>query len=160
MIHDIVYFCTCADTQINPIWPQLIGYAGPHDHKQQSGTPAKFLWSQENHETLTMHSSCQSSIIKRIATYRSHHCFKLDLFFKPWKLYYDLGLELYVLKMYICVCAYMCFNFYIWFLYILALLQPSYAKLPATSNPKTVGGMCYAMLGMRGLTSQCGTNYK
>ena len=38
-------------------------------------------------------------------------------------------------------------------LYILALLQPSNAKLPATSNPKTVGGMWYAILGMIGLTS-------
>ena len=33
-------------------------------------------------------------------------------------------------------------------------------QLPATSNPKTVGGMCYAMLGMVGLTFHHGTNYK
>ena len=33
-------------------------------------------------------------------------------------------------------------------MYILALLQPSYALLPATSNPKTVGGMCYAIRGL------------
>ena len=32
--------------------------------------------------------------------------------------------------------------------------------LLATSNPKTVGGMCYAILGMIGLTSHHGTNYK
>ena len=31
-------------------------------------------------------------------------------------------------------------------LYILALMQPSYALLPATSYPKTVGGMCYAII--------------
>ena len=31
-------------------------------------------------------------------------------------------------------------------LYILALMQPSYALLPATSYPKTVGGMCYAVI--------------
>ena len=33
-------------------------------------------------------------------------------------------------------------------------------QLPATSNPKTVGGMCYVMLGMIGITSHHGTNYK
>ena len=27
-----------------------------------------------------------------------------------------------------------------------ALMQPSYALLPATSYPKTVGGMCYAVI--------------
>ena len=27
-----------------------------------------------------------------------------------------------------------------------ALMQPSYALLPATGYPKTVGGMCYAMI--------------
>ena len=32
------------------------------------------------------------------------------------------------------------------FLYILALVQPSYALLPATSYPKTVGRMCYAIM--------------
>ena len=37
------------------------------------------------------------------------------------------------------------YNLYICFLYILALLQPSSAKLPATSNLKTVGGMCYVI---------------
>ena len=26
-------------------------------------------------------------------------------------------------------------------------MQPSYALLPATSYPKTVGGMCYAKIG-------------
>ena len=31
-------------------------------------------------------------------------------------------------------------------LYILALMQPSYALLSATSYPKTVGGMCYAII--------------
>ena len=33
-------------------------------------------------------------------------------------------------------------------------------QLPATSNPKTVGGICYAILGMMGLTSHHGTNDK
>ena len=33
-------------------------------------------------------------------------------------------------------------------------------QLPVTSNPTTVGGMCYAILGMIGLTSHHGTNYK
>ena len=33
-------------------------------------------------------------------------------------------------------------------------------QLPATRNPKTVGEMCYAILGMVGLTSHAGTNYK
>ena len=28
------------------------------------------------------------------------------------------------------------------------MMQPSYALLPATSYPKTVGGMCYAILGL------------
>ena len=32
-------------------------------------------------------------------------------------------------------------------LYILALMQPSYALLPAIFHPKTVGGMCYAIIG-------------
>ena len=32
-------------------------------------------------------------------------------------------------------------------------------QLPATSNPKTVGRMCYAILGMIGLTSHHSTNY-
>ena len=31
-------------------------------------------------------------------------------------------------------------------LYILALMQPAYALLTATSYPKTVGGMCYAII--------------
>ena len=31
-------------------------------------------------------------------------------------------------------------------LYILALIQPPYALLPATSYPKTIGGMCYAII--------------
>ena len=33
-------------------------------------------------------------------------------------------------------------------MYILALMQPSYALLPATSYPKTVGGMWYAIIGL------------
>ena len=33
-------------------------------------------------------------------------------------------------------------------------------QLPVTSNPKTVGGMCYAKIGMIGLTPHHGTNYK
>ena len=33
-------------------------------------------------------------------------------------------------------------------------------QLPTTSNPKTVGGMCYAMLDVIGLKSHCSTNYK
>ena len=33
-------------------------------------------------------------------------------------------------------------------------------QLPATNNPKTVGGMCYAIIGMIGLTPHHGTNYK
>ena len=33
-------------------------------------------------------------------------------------------------------------------------------QLSATSNPKTVGGMCYAKIGMIGLTTHHGTNYK
>ena len=33
-------------------------------------------------------------------------------------------------------------------------------QLPATSNPKTVGGMYYAKIGTIGLTSHHGTNYK
>ena len=33
-------------------------------------------------------------------------------------------------------------------------------QLPATSSPKSVGGMCYARLGVIGLTSHHGTNYK
>ena len=32
----------------------------------------------------------------------------------------------------------------IWHLYIPALMQLSYALMPATSYPKAVGGMCYA----------------
>ena len=32
--------------------------------------------------------------------------------------------------------------------------------LPATSNPKTVGGMCYAILDAIGLTLHHGTNNK
>ena len=32
-------------------------------------------------------------------------------------------------------------------------------QLPATSNPKTVGGMCNAILDMIGLISHHGTNY-
>ena len=27
-----------------------------------------------------------------------------------------------------------------------ALMQPSYASFPATSHPKAVGGMCYAVI--------------
>ena len=33
-------------------------------------------------------------------------------------------------------------------------------QLPTTSNPKTVGGMCYAILGAIVLTTHYGTNYK
>ena len=33
-------------------------------------------------------------------------------------------------------------------------------QLPATSNPKTVVGMCYAILGVIGLISHHVTNYK
>ena len=35
-------------------------------------------------------------------------------------------------------------------------------QLPATSNPKTVGGMCYAIIGLTviGLTSHHSANYK
>ena len=33
-------------------------------------------------------------------------------------------------------------------------------QLPATSNPITVGGMCYAILNAIELKSHCGTNYK
>ena len=33
-------------------------------------------------------------------------------------------------------------------------------QLPNTSNPKTVGGMCYAVLDATRLKSHCGTNYK
>ena len=35
-------------------------------------------------------------------------------------------------------------------------------QLPATCNPKTVGGMCYAIIGLTaiGLTSHCSANYK
>ena len=35
-------------------------------------------------------------------------------------------------------------------------------QLPAASNPKTVGGMCYAIIGLTviGLTSHHGANYK
>ena len=33
-------------------------------------------------------------------------------------------------------------------------------QLPATSNPKTVGGICYAILRMTGLTSHHGISYK
>ena len=33
-------------------------------------------------------------------------------------------------------------------MYILALMQLSDALLPATSNPKTVGGICYAIIGL------------
>ena len=33
-------------------------------------------------------------------------------------------------------------------------------QLPVTSNPKTVGGMFYAVLNVIGLKSHCGTNYK
>ena len=32
-------------------------------------------------------------------------------------------------------------------------------QLPATSNPKTVGGMCYAILGVIGLEVYCSPNY-
>ena len=28
-------------------------------------------------------------------------------------------------------------------------MEPSYALLPATSYPKTVGGMCYAIIGLK-----------
>ena len=33
-------------------------------------------------------------------------------------------------------------------------------QLPATNDPKTVGGMCYTVLDVIGLISQRGTNYK
>ena len=33
-------------------------------------------------------------------------------------------------------------------------------QLPTTSNPKTVGGMCYAILDVTRLKSHHGTNYK
>ena len=33
-------------------------------------------------------------------------------------------------------------------------------QMPATSNPKTVGGMCNAIIGMIELTSHHDTNYK
>ena len=34
------------------------------------------------------------------------------------------------------------------------------SQLPATSNPKTVGGMCYTVLDAIGLKSHHGINYK
>ena len=33
-------------------------------------------------------------------------------------------------------------------------------QLPTTSNPKTVGGMCHAILDVTGLRSHHSTNYK
>ena len=33
-------------------------------------------------------------------------------------------------------------------------------QLPATNNPRTVGGICYAILDAIWLKSHCGTNYK
>ena len=33
-------------------------------------------------------------------------------------------------------------------------------QLPTTGKPKTVGGMCYAVLDVTRLKSHCGTNYK
>ena len=33
-------------------------------------------------------------------------------------------------------------------------------QLPATSNPKTVEGICSAIIGTVGLASHCATNYK
>ena len=35
-------------------------------------------------------------------------------------------------------------------------------QLPDTSNPQTVGGMCYTIIGLTaiGLTSHCSVNYK
>ena len=33
-------------------------------------------------------------------------------------------------------------------------------QLPVTSNPKTVGGMCYALLNVKELKSHQSTNYK
>ena len=39
-------------------------------------------------------------------------------------------------------------------------VAPILCQLPATSNPKTVEGMCCAILGAIGLTSNRGTNYK
>ena len=35
---------------------------------------------------------------------------------------------------------------FVMLLYILVLMWPSYALLPATSYSKTVGGMCYAII--------------
>ena len=54
---------------------------------------------------------------------------------------------------------YICFNLYMTIVHsstVAAILSP----LPTTSNPITVGGICYAILGMIGLTSHHGTNYK
>ena len=59
----------------------------------------------------------------------------------------QIVLELYVLNFYM----YMCF---------IHTVAAIYARLPATSNPKTVGRMCYAILGAIGLTSHYSTNYK
>ena len=33
-------------------------------------------------------------------------------------------------------------------------------QFPVTSNPNTVGGMCYAILDARGLRFHCGSIYK
>ena len=58
---------------------------------------------------------------------------------------------------------YVCFTLYI-IVYMTIVHSSTVAatlcQLPATSNPKTVGGMCCAILGVIGLTSHYGTNYK
>ena len=52
------------------------------------------------------------------------------------------------------------------FIYMVFVLSGTVAailcQLPATSNPKTVGGMCYAIIGLTaiGLTSHHSENYK
>ena len=62
------------------------------------------------------------------------------------------------------LCKYVCV--YIFLIYISMILVHSstvaavLCQLPATSNPKTVGGMCYVILGMIGLLSHHRTDFK
>ena len=59
---------------------------------------------------------------------------------------------------------FICLGMYVQLVYMTIVHSTTIAgilsQLPATSNPKTVRGMCYVILGMIGLTSCHDTNYK
>ena len=65
----------------------------------------------------------------------------------------------HVLNLYICICVYM-FNLYIWFLYILALLQPSYINCLPLAILKLFEECAMLKIEMIGLTPHHSTNYK